>query len=215
MTLPGGYDGVEVQFRNPDTNKQDFVRYRVSGSSIVEGAPTKAKKFEMLYIRNRFQADERALRECKRLIYSRASMSVTAMADGEWVNIGDMVQVPDTYDTNQQAGYITARNGNNFDTSERIEFSGSMFVVVTDSLGNPTARYQATQRSDTAFGFTAAVPNITLNIFDGYDVQSPSRYVIATSTELDATQWIITAKQPNGDGTTSLTLEEYSDLIYQ
>ena len=29
MTLPGGYDGVEVQFRNPDTNKQDLVRYRV------------------------------------------------------------------------------------------------------------------------------------------------------------------------------------------
>jgi hypothetical protein len=89
-----------------------------------------------------------------------------------------------------------------------------MFVVVTDSLGNPTARYPATQRSDTAFGFTAAVPNINLNIYDGFDVQSPSRYVIATSTELDATQWTITAKQPNGDGTTALTLEEYSDLIY-
>jgi hypothetical protein len=215
MTLPGGFDGVEVQYRNPTTNKQDFIRYRITGGSIVSGSPVKPKKFELMYIRDTYQATERALRECKRLIYSRMTASVTALADGEWVNVGQMVQVPDTYDTNQQAGYITARNGNNFDTSERIEFSGSMFVVVTDSLGNPTARYQATQRSDTAFGFTAAVPNITLNIFDGYDVQSPSRYVIATSTELDATQWIITAKQPNGDGTTSLTLEEYSDLIYQ
>ena len=215
MTLPGGYDGVEVQFRNPDTNKQDFVRYRISGNSIIEGSPAKAKKFEMLYVRNRFQADERALRECKRLIYSRMTMQITAMADGEWVNIGDMVQVPDTYDTNQQAGYIVSRVGNDFETSERINFSGTMFVQVTDSSGATTARYPAYPRADTAFGFTAAIPNIELNLFDGFNVQSPSRYVIATSQELDAGQWTITAKQPDGKGSTALTLAEYSDLIYQ
>ncbi|MGA4664399.1 host specificity factor TipJ family phage tail protein [Enterobacter ludwigii] len=215
MTLPSGYDGVEVQFRNPDTNKQDFVRYRISGSSIIEGSPAKAKKFEMLYVRNRFQADERALRECKRLIYSRMTMAITAMADGEWVNIGDMVQVPDTYDTNQQAGYIVSRVGNDFETSERINFSGTMFVQVTDSTGATTARYQASPRTDTAFGFTAAIPDIELNLFDGVDVQSPSRYVIATSQELDAGQWTITARQPDGKGSTALTLAEYSDLIYQ
>ncbi|HHA2290370.1 TPA: host specificity factor TipJ family phage tail protein [Enterobacter ludwigii] len=215
MTLPGGYDGVEVQFRNPDTNKQDFVRYRISGSSIIEGSPAKAKKFEMLYVRNRFQADERALRECKRLIFSRMTMAITAMSDGEWVNIGDMVQVPDTYDTNQQAGYIVSRVGNDFETSERINFSGSMFVQVTDSSGGTTARYPASPRADTAFGFTAAIPDIDLNLFDGVDVQSPSRYVIATSQELDAGQWTITAKQPDGKGSTALTLAEYSDLIYQ
>lgn len=214
MTLPGGFDGVEVQFRNPDTNKQDFVRYRIDGNSIVEGQPTKAKKFELLYIRNRYQADERALRECRRLIYSRMTMSVTAMADGEWVNIGDMVQVPDTYDTNQQAGYIVSRAGNNFETSERINFSGSMFVQVTDSMGATTARYPASPRTDTSFGFTAAIPDIALNLFDGYDVQSPSRYAIATSEELNAGQWTITAKQPDGKGSTALTLAEYSDSIY-
>ncbi|HDC4818424.1 TPA: MoaD/ThiS family protein [Enterobacter bugandensis] len=215
MTLPGGYDGVEVQYRNPDTNKQDFVRYRISGNSIIEESPAKAKKFEMLYVRNRFQANERALRECKRLIYSRMTMQITAMADGEWVNIGDMVQVPDTYDTNQQAGYIVSRLGNDFETSERINFSGTMFVQVTDSYGATTARYPASPRADTAFGFTAAIPNIELNLFDGFSVQSPSRYVIATSQELDAGQWTITAKQPDGKGSTELTLAEYSDLIYQ
>ncbi|MBU5647760.1 MoaD/ThiS family protein [Pluralibacter sp. S54_ASV_43] len=214
MTLPGGYDGVEVQFRNPDTNKQDFVRYRVVGNSIVEGTPTKAKKFEMMSIRNRFQANERALRECKRLIYSRMTMAITAMADGEWVNIGDMVQVPDTYDTNQQAGYIVSRSGNDFETSERINFSGSMYVQITDSSGATTARFQASPRSDTQFGFTAAVPDIPLNLYDGFDVQSPSRYVIATSEELDSGQWTITAKQPDGQGGTAITLAEYSDLIY-
>ncbi|EAQ6918654.1 MoaD/ThiS family protein, partial [Salmonella enterica] len=194
--------------------KQDFVRYRIYRNSIVEGQPTKAKKFELLYIRNRYQANERALRECRRLIYSRMTMSVTAMADGEWVNIGDMVQVPDTYDTNQQAGYIVSRAGNNFETSERINFSGSMFVQLTDSMGAATARYAASPRTDTAFGFTAAIPDIALNLFDGFDVQSPSRYAIATSEELNSGQWTITAKQPDGKGSTALTLAEYSDSIY-
>lgn len=75
--------------------------------------------------------------------------------------------------------------------------------------------YPASPRADTAFGFTAAIPDIDLNLFDGVDVQSPSRYVIATSQELDAGQWTITAKQPDGKGSTALTLAEYSDLIYQ
>ncbi|WP_417878634.1 host specificity factor TipJ family phage tail protein, partial [Vibrio sp.] len=214
MTLPGGYDGVEVQYRNPTTNKQAFVRYRIRNNQIELGTPNKAKKFEMMYIRDSFQADYRAQKECRRLLYSRMSMAINTLADGEWVNVGDMVQVPDTYDTNQQAGYIVSRNGNTFETSERINFAGAMFVVITDSLGNSSARYAATPRTDTAFGFTAAIPDMALNIFDGHDVQSPSRYVIATTEELDATQWIISEKQPNSDGTTALTLAEYSDLIY-
>jgi len=214
MTLPGGYDGVEVQFRNPDTNKQDYVRYRIVGDSIEEGEPTKAKKFEMLYIRNRFQANERALRECKRLIYSRTAMAFTALADGEWVNVGDMVLVPDTYDTNQQAGYIVARTGNEFETSERINFTDLMYVQITDAMGTTTARYRAYPRTDTPFGFSADVPDISLNLYDGFDVQSPSRYAIATSEELNAGQWTITAKQPDGKGSTALTLAEYSVLIY-
>lgn len=88
-------------------------------------------------------------------------------------------------------------------------------MQVTDSSGVTTARYQGSPRTDTAFGFTAAIPDIDLNLFDGVDVQSSSRYVIATSQELDAGQWTITAKQPDGKGSTALTLAEYSDLIYQ
>ncbi|MCP2005214.1 UNVERIFIED_ORG: hypothetical protein J2Y78_003754 [Buttiauxella agrestis ATCC 33320] len=214
MTLPGGFDGVEVQYRNPSTNKQDFIRYRISNGAIVSGAPVKAKKFEMMYVRDAFQANERALRECKRLIYCRMAMSVTAMADGEWINVGDMVQIVDTYDTNQQSGYIVSRIGNAFETSERINFASSMFVVVTDYLGTPTARYPAQPLADTSFGFSAAIPNIELNIYDGMNVQSPSRYFIASTEELDATKWEVTDKSPGTDGTTALTVREYSDMIY-
>ncbi len=95
-----------------------------------------------------------------------------------------------------------------------ISAAEGMFVVVTDSIGNPTYRYPATARSDTVRGFTAAIPNIALNIWDGSDIQSPSRYLIATSEELDSALWTVNSLDPNSDGTVSLTLSEYSNLIY-
>lgn len=141
-------------------------------------------------------------------------MACKVLSDGEYVSPGDLIQVADTYDTNQQAGYIVLRTGNNFDTNERISWLGEMWVTVTDSIGIPTFRVRAYQRTDTDFGFVASVPDIQLNIYDGYDVQSPSRYIIATQEELNSTLWTISEKKPNADGSTSLTLNEYSDLIY-
>lgn len=213
MTLPGGFDGVEVQYKNPSTNKQAFIRYKIVGSVISEGEPVKAKKFDMLYVRNAYQARDRAIKEVRRLLYSRITTAVTALADGEYINVGEMIYITDTYDINQQGGYITERMGDVFDTSERIAFTGDMFVIVTDSNGTPTSRVQAYQRADTAFGFTAAVPNVPLNIWDGVNVQSPSRYFIATQVEMDSTKWTVTEKKPSSDGA-ALTAVEYNDEMF-
>lgn len=199
---------------NPSTNKQDYIRYKISGSTISEGEPLKPKKFEMLYVRDAYQATDRAVKEARRLLYSRITAAITAMADGEWINVGQMIQIADIYDENQQDGYITGRVGNTFDTSERIKFAGEMYVVITDSQGSVTARVLATARNDTSYGFIAAVPNISLNIWDGINVQSPSRYIIATEVEQEATKWTVTEKKPNSSGTTSITAVEYSDEMF-
>ncbi|HFZ2063434.1 TPA: host specificity factor TipJ family phage tail protein, partial [Enterobacter cloacae] len=161
-----------------------------------------------------YQARERALRETKRLIYSRVKMNAKVFEDGI-IQVGSVIQMPDIYDSNQQQGYITGRTGNDFDTSEPITFSGDMFVLVTDSLGNPTLRYPATARSDTKYGFTAAIPDIQLNIWNGDTVQLPSRYLIAKVEELDSQLWKVNSIKPNTDNTVSLTVAEYSDAIYQ
>lgn len=214
MTMPGGYDGVEIEYVSPVTNKKTYIRYRITAAGITEQAAESPLKIKLLGCRNEYQARDRALLEVNRLVYSRGKMTCTTLADGQYVSVGDVVQVPDTYDVNQQSGYIVKRTSNNFDTSEAIDFAGAMFVTVTDSLGRTSARYPATARADTRFGFTASLPAIALNIWDGYDVQSPSRYVIATQEEMDATLWRVDEKKPNSDGTTAFTLSEYSVLIY-
>ncbi len=211
MTMPGGYDGVEIEYVSPKTNKKTYIRYRITDMGIVEQAASSPMKISLSGCRNEYQARDRALLEVNRLVSSRMKMNMKTLADGEYVSPGEMIVVADTYDTNQQAGYIVARNGNDFDTSEQINFAGDMYVRVTDSIGNSTDKIRAYPRTDTKFGFTAAVPNITLNIFDGYNIQSPSRYVIATTEELEAMRWRVSEKKPNSDGTFSLTCDEYFD----
>ncbi|MCM7883469.1 host specificity factor TipJ family phage tail protein [Enterobacter sichuanensis] len=212
--LPGGYDGVQVSYVHPTTNNKTYINYRVLNGAIVEQEAENPNKLEIVGFRNEYQARERALRETKRLIYSRVKMNAKVFEDGI-IQVGSVIQMPDIYDSNQQQGYITGRSGNDFDTSEPITFSGDMFVLVTDSLGNPTLRYPATARSDTKYGFTAAIPNIQLNIWNGDTVQLPSRYLIATVEELDSQLWTVNSIKPNTDNTVSLTVAEYSDAIYE
>lgn len=213
-TLPGGYDGVQVSYVHPTTNNKTYINYRVLNGAIVEQEAENPNKLEIVGFRNEYQARERALRETKRLIYSRVKMNAKVFEDGI-IQVGSVIQMPDIYDSNQQGGYVTGRSGNNFDTSEPITFTGSMYVLVTDSLGNPTLRYPATARSDTKYGFTAAIPDIQLNIWNGDTVQLPSRYIIATVEELDSQLWTVNSIKPNTDNTVSLTVAEYSDAIYQ
>ncbi|MCB6147318.1 MoaD/ThiS family protein [Proteus mirabilis] len=209
MTMPSGNDGVEIEYVNPKTNKKTYLKYRIEDNKIVNKPAKNPNKITIHGCRNEYQATDRALLEMDRLIHQRMSISVQTLADGDYVYPGDLIIVADTYDKNQQAGYIVERIGNQFSTNEKVVFDGEMFVCITDHLGNTTERFKAIPRSDTAYGFVADIPNIQLNIYDGMNVQSPSRYVISNIVEMDSMRWIVSDKKPNADGTFSITASEY------
>lgn len=212
MSMPSGYDGVELEYVEPVRNKKDYIRFRVDENGITEGLSRTPNKIVLQGCRNRYQALDRALLEANRLIHQRTSISLTTLADGGNVYPSDMVLIADTYDSNQQAGYITERNGEIFTTSEKIKFDEEIWVYLTDSMGYTTQKFKAEPRQDTGFGFIASVPeDIDLNFYDGYQKQSPSRYVIATSVELENIKWVITDKRPLGGERYTITATEYFD----
>lgn len=212
MSMPSGYDGIELEYVDPVRNKKDYIRFRVDENGITEGLSRTPNKIVLQGCRNRYQAMDRALLEANRLIHQRTSISLTTLADGGNVYPSDMVLIADTYDSNQQAGYITERKGEVFKTSEKIKFGEEMWVYLTDSMGYTTQKFKAESRQDTEFGFIASVPEyIELNFYDGYQKQSPSRYVIATSVELENIKWVITDKRPLGGERYTITATEYFD----
>ncbi|EOX9114127.1 host specificity factor TipJ family phage tail protein [Providencia rettgeri] len=210
MSMPSGYDGIELEYVEPVRNKKDYIRFRVDENGITEGLSRTPNKIVLQGCRNRYQAMDRALLEANRLIHQRTSISLTTLADGGNVYPSDMVLIADTYDSNQQAGYITERKGEVFTTSEKIKFDDEMWVYLTDSMGYTTQKFKAEPRIDTEFGFIASVPeDIELNLYDGYQKQSPSRYVIAASVELENIKWVITDKRPLGGERYTITATEY------
>ncbi|WP_272673550.1 host specificity factor TipJ family phage tail protein [Providencia sp. PROV169] len=212
MSMPSGYDGIELEYVEPVRNKKDYIRFRVDENGITEGLSRTPNKIVLQGCRNRYQALDRALLEANRLIHQRTNISLTTLADGGNVYPSDMVLIADTYDSNQQAGYITERNGDAFKTSEKIKFDNDMWVYLTDNMGYTTQKFKAEPRVDTEFGFVASVPeDIELNFYDGYQKQSPSRYVIATSVELESIKWVITDKRPLGGERYTITATEYFD----
>lgn len=212
MSMPSGYDGIELEYVEPVRNKKDYIRFRVDENGIAEGLSRTPNKIVLQGCRNRYQAMDRALLEANRLIHQRTSISLTTLADGGNVYPSDMVLIADTCDSNQQAGYITERNGEVFTTSEKIKFDEEMWVYLTDSMGYTTQKFKAEPRADTEFGFIASVPDdIEFNFYDGYRNQSPSRYVIATSVELENIKWVITDKRPLGGERYTITATEYFD----
>ncbi|MGV2937231.1 host specificity factor TipJ family phage tail protein [Providencia sp. AGC89] len=212
MSMPSGYDGIELEYVEPVRNKKDYIRFRVDENGITEGLSRTPNKIVLQGCRNRYQAMDRALLEANRLIHQRTSISLTTLADGGNVYPSDMVLIADAYDSNQQAGYITERNGEVFKTSEKIKFDEEMWVYLTDSMGYTTQKFKAEPREDTEFGFIAGVPeDIELNFYDGYNKQVASRYIIATSDELEMTKWVITDKRPLGGERYTITATEYFD----
>lgn len=215
MSLPNGYDGITLDYVDPRTNKKAYIYLQVSSSGISE-VTTQTENSMTVSLsgcRNIIQARNRAWLEANRLVQSRMSMTVKVFETTQVVR-GAVVQCPDMYDNDQQTGYLTGRSGDVFSTSERLEFSGDMWVVMTDSLGNFHGRYRAYAVNGNQKAFTAAAEAFDLNIYDGRTVQTPSRYFMSSSEELNSTLWRVESSKPNGDDTQTLSLVEYTDYIY-
>lgn len=216
---PSDYDGVTIRYVDPENNSESQIYRSVRDDGVIineEG--NNSLEFNMTVgCRNEAQATNRAELEVRRLFRQNIKVTDVALADALEMQIGERVDYVDIFDGDTFDGEILAVNGNTYTASERFEpvSNFTYYVYVTDVNGNISNSVIATPRADgSLFGFEAAGLNGAY--LAGGEVQSGSRYVIATANDLSATSYIATGRgRPNAQGECSIELAEYDPLMFE
>lgn len=222
--LPASHDGVELEYVDEASqSKKGYIRLRIDSGSPVEGAASNPLKVQLLGCATQAQAMNRAQLEARRLLHSRVSVQDTALGDAAQLGLGALVRWIDPADFDGgddglQAGEVLAVDGDTILTSEPLEWSGStvgrMLLTGTDGrhLGAPVLCYPAPGGAR-----LATVPD-GLYVADGTTMQCGSRYAFAvglTDAELEAAGlYTATSIKPAGDGSVSVTLQQYDARTY-
>jgi hypothetical protein len=217
LQRPDDKDSVELSFVDPDTNTEKTLYRRIddSGNIVDDRSGNQALEIKLAGCRNFFQAWNRINLEMRRIIYQRRTVTDTTLRDGMIVGLLERVGWVDPNDVNLFSGEILSFNGNTFDTSERFEPQPdeNYVVYVTDEQGNTSNTVAVTARTDTEFGFIASgLSGVYLANPSGD--QMGSRYFIALVSDLSASDFLLTSRRPQADGSVNVELVEYVPEMY-
>ena len=221
--VPGQYNGVELEYVDPDKNVRAYVRYRITSAGVIEaGTASRPNKMKLAGCRNLTQANNRALLECRKMLYQRQSIADTVLNDGFALRKGDLVRWVDPNDfygdDGLQAGEVLAVDGLNITASEPINWNGNgtARVVFTTAEGYQTSVVTATPHDD---GFTVASLPAGVYVANGSTQQLSSRYAIGVGLSIDAINsaglYTITEIKPRADGTLDIEAAAYDSRIYE
>jgi hypothetical protein len=214
---PADHDSVIVKYVDPDKNTTAQISRKILTSSIVPGRGVRPLEIDLVGCRNVLQATNRAELEVRRLIYQTVTVTDVALEDALYVQKGARVDWIDMYDGDLFDGEIIGVFDNVYRTSERFTPHAGIeyWVYVTDSTGATSNSVRAYPRPDgDIFGFVAT--GLTGVYLPTGDQQLGSRYVIASSNDMDASTFILDGRgRPNESRECELTLIEYNDNMYE
>ena len=218
LQRPDDKDSVELTYVDPETNTEKILFRRVdeNGNIVDSGTGRQALEIKLAGCRNFFQAWNRVNLEMRRIIHQRRTVTDTTLRDGMMVGLLERVGWVDPNDVSLFDGEITSFNGNTYETSERFEpLPDQEYVVyITDDQGNSSNTVPVTPRSDTEFGFIAqGLSGAFLSEPSGN--QLGSRYFIATTSDIEASDFLLTTRRPKADGSTDVELVEYVPEMYE
>ncbi|AUR85557.1 coil containing protein [Vibrio phage 1.076.O._10N.286.51.B7] len=218
LQRPDDKDSVALTYVDPDDNVERILYRRIddSGNIVDDGQGRQALEINLAGCRNFFQAWNRINLEMRRIIYQRRTVNDTTLRDGMIVGLLERVGWVDPNDVTLSSGEILGFSGDVYDTSERFEpVSGQSYVVyITDDQGNTSNSVAVTARTDTEFGFIASGLSGAYLASPSGD-QLGSRYFIGTASDLTATDFLVTSRKPQADGSVAIELVEYIPQMYE
>lgn len=126
------YDGVELIYQDPDSEKPETIRLPLDGSA------TKYKRVEISGIRSFAQAWFRANREYYRLLYQRLSIETDCTTDARALTPNARVDIVDNTRIKSQDGEVIGQSGLTLTLSREVEFtpSASHSIVLMQREGS-------------------------------------------------------------------------------
>lgn len=214
-------DGVRVQYKNPETNKAEYIYFVVNGASVSEcvwtgstyvpAIPLTPLEIELTGCYNRPQAVDRAQLEAKKIIYIQKALKITTLRDGDSVSRGQVVKYADYYEEDVASGEIKSSVNDLHESYSKIKVpTGSYHVTYTDQYGAVHGPIACEVISD--YMFMASLPDSY--VANGYEIQCGSRFVISDMQIHETNLYEITDKQANSDGTVDLEMIQYSENVY-
>ena len=129
LNLPRGYDGIELKFVNPDNNKFDFIYYKIVNGVISKGYSEKPMKINLIGCRDKYQAEQRAIKEARKLLYSRKTVQIRTFGEAETLPMGALVLYADILNTDYITGYVNSINGDKIGVNEKITLTSGKISI--------------------------------------------------------------------------------------
>mgnify|MGYP003634383397 CR=1 FL=1 len=213
------FDSVKVEYVNKATNKKAYIFRQVDDFGvIIDGSGQNPKSLELAGCSEQFNAINRAELEMRTLLYQRYSLTDTIEPSAMFLDRGDMVLYAEQYNSDVFDGEILAVNGNIATVSESLDFiDGQDYTInYTTTDGSSVGSFAITPIINEPFKFQCDdLGQVFLrDSVLGFTVQTGSRYIISTTTNLVAAKWSILEKEARGRSV-QLTMVNYDDRIYE
>lgn len=213
------FDSIELKYIDPVKNVESYVRRRINMTTgaIESGLGDSVQEITLAGCRNELQATNRAELEIRRIKYQRYAISDVALADALNVGVGKRVLWCDINDSKVQSGEILSVDGNIYETSEKIDISGSgtYYVYVTDESGAVSNMVAVDSVPGNEFAFEA-FGALTSYTADGYERQLGSMYTIVNENDVNAVDFMLTYRgAQNADGTVEIKASKYDERMFE
>lgn len=223
--LPNQTDGIRVQYIDPELDKPAYIFKKFNNKGdVINGNPLNPVEIDLIGCRNKAQAENRAILECKRLLKSYWIVQDTVLSQGALYDIGDLVRYADVFREDVVSGEIL-----DIDPSQEIATINENIVMLddrryeisyTDQFGNLHGPFTIDQSSS---GRTIVVEETAAfaDAFAAEDnvTQLGSRFIITEVFDEslkydDGGLYVVTEKRSTGNGDVELVLTQYIESLY-
>lgn len=179
------YDGIELVYTDPDSEKQETIRLPVDAS--------KYRRVEISGIRSFAQAWLRANREWNRLQFGRLSLETIATADARALLPNSRIDVADNTAFDTWDGEVIAQNGLELTLNREVEFEPGQphSIVLTRRDGSAQAPIVALPGATADRVILATPPDEAIVSTPTPEDGVRTAFSLASDSGRDAQQWLV------------------------